>query len=489
MKETKLKRLIKKMMDSIFLDAMTPEFKAANAELLKAIKMNDKSGAVPHADLEAVNKAMKENDADKVGAALKKVQLQFSKAEKKLDDDVKSIQAKLETTKKTAETAKALLKQKKALASVFDKLKALVSGLTNNPKNASKLTALTDKVKDYGDLSKRASQIITLASSNKDASKQIDMLKKSVDAAEKKYKKDLANVEKESKKADDALEVAKMQVKITQGKKDAFTKERLYIANVVKQMPNGDLRQKGKGNEQSTGVDSHFEQMQMMKNKAENFIRNDISKEMDKQIKIMKEKQKKYYENAKDYSEDVKEAERIKTNLLSDIKKLSAKVKELGLSPKSAKVANDVASLIKKGDPNWDSPNEIKDKILRSVGRNYLSLPKEKQNEFKALAESVRSDLAVYQKFVFRGDLDRAHQLLSGGSKTIVDYMKTPEGYNAYQEAFQKIRKLCPKIKDLFPNFLPNNDVSIFKWDYFEKPSLFIAALLRSLQDSFEDSV
>lgn len=97
MKETKLKRLIKKLMDSIFLDAMTPEFKAANAELLKAIKMNDKSGAVPHADLEAVNKAMKENDADKAGAALKKVQLQFSKAEKKLDDDVKSIQVKLET--------------------------------------------------------------------------------------------------------------------------------------------------------------------------------------------------------------------------------------------------------------------------------------------------------------------------------------------------------------------------------------------------------
>lgn len=247
MKETKLKRLIKKMMDSIFLDAMTPEFKAANAELLKAIKMNDKSGAVPHADLEAVNKAMKENDAEKAGSALKKVQLQFSKAEKKLDDDVKAVQAKLETTKKAAETAKTSLKQKKALASVFDKLKTLVSGLSNNPKNASKLTALTDKVKEYGDLSKRASQIITLVSSNKDASKQIDMLKKSVDVAEKKYKKDLANAEKESKKANDALEVAKMQVKITHGKKDAFTKERLYIANVVKQMPSGDLR---KGREQ-----------------------------------------------------------------------------------------------------------------------------------------------------------------------------------------------------------------------------------------------
>jgi hypothetical protein len=479
MKETKLKRLIKKMMDCVFLDAMTPEFKAANAELLKAIKMNDKSGAVPHADLEAVNKAMKENDADKAGAALKKVQLQFSKAEKKLDDDVKSIQAKLETTKKAAETAKASLKQKKALASVFDKLKTLVAGLSNNPKNASKLTALTDKVKDYGDLSKRASQIITLVSSNKDASKQIDMLKKSVDAAEKKFKKDLANAEKESKKADDALEVAKMQVKITQGKKDAFTKERLYIANVVKQMPQGDLRQSG------VKTNPVFEQMI----KAKKFIENDIKNEMNKQVKIMKEKQKKYYENTEDYSDDLKEASRLKNNLLSDIKSLVAKAKESGLSPKCIKVANDVANLVKKGDSRWDSPNVVKENILRNTGRNMLSLTKEKQNEFRALAEMVRSGLAVYQKFVFSGGPERSRQLLSGGKKTVVEYMKTPEGDNAYQEAFQKIGKLAIKIKDLFPNFKANNDVRIFKWDYFEKPSLFIAALLRSLQDSFEDSM
>lgn len=292
MKETKLKRLIKKMMDSIFLDAMTPEFKAANAELLKAIKMNDKSGAVPHADLEAVNKAMKENDADKAGAALKKVQLQFSKAEKKLDDDVKSIQAKLETTKKTSETAKASLKQKKALASVFDKLKTIVSGFSNNPKSASKLTALTDKVKDYGDLSKRASQIITLVSSNKDASKQIDMLKKSVDVAEKKYRKDLANVEKESKKADDELEVAKMRAKITQGKKDAFTKERLYIANVVKQMPEGDLRQKESNNSK-------------------------INNELDKLI----QKGKRLYESLENTKADMKGLYEADTKFMADLRK------------------------------------------------------------------------------------------------------------------------------------------------------------------------
>ena len=230
---------LKKIIRTLRLDAMTPEFKAANAELLKAIKMNDKSGAVPHADLEAVNKAMKANDAEKVGAALKKVQLQFSKAEKKLDDDVKSIQAKLETAKKADNDTKAHLKAKKSLNAVFEKLKTLTSGLSTNPKSASKLIALTDKKKEYSDLSKRAAQIITLVSSGKDALKQIDMLKKAVDASEKKYKKDMSNVERDAKKTNDALEVAKMQVKITQGKRDAFQKERLFLANVVKQIPSG----------------------------------------------------------------------------------------------------------------------------------------------------------------------------------------------------------------------------------------------------------
>lgn len=244
-------KALKKIIRTLKLDAMTPEFKAANAELLKAIKMNDKSGAVPHAELEAVNKAMKENDADKAGAALKKVQLQFSKAEKKLDDEVKDVTARLAEAKNAVEKSKIDIKASKADAALFDKARKAADGIKANPRNASKLSPIADKLKKYGDLSKRVSQIVTLASSNKDVSKQVDMLKKAIDTAEKKYKKESANVEKEAKKAKDALDVLNMRVKVTQGKKDAFTKERLYIANVVKQMPSGDLRQKGETKSES----------------------------------------------------------------------------------------------------------------------------------------------------------------------------------------------------------------------------------------------
>ena len=244
-------KALKKIIRTLRLDAMTPEFKAANAELLKAIKMNDKSGAVPHADLEAVNKAMKENDAEKVGAALKKVQLQFSKAEKKLDDEVKDVTARLAEAKNVVEKSKIDLKASKADAALFDKARKAADGTKANPRNASKLSPIADKLKKYGDLSKRVSQIVTLAASNKDVSKQVDMLKKAIDTAEKKYKKEASNVEKEAKKAKDELDVLNMRVKVTQGKKDAFTKERLHIANVVKQMPSGDLRQKGETKSES----------------------------------------------------------------------------------------------------------------------------------------------------------------------------------------------------------------------------------------------
>ena len=230
--------------DSIFLDAMLPEFKSANAELLKAIKMNDKSGAIPYTELLEINKAMKENDADKAGQALKKVQAKLNKAEKALDEEIKAATAKLAESKKAREASLQALKSKKAVAQIFEKAKAACDSAKQSPKNASKLTALTDKLKEYGDLSKRASQIVTMSASGKDISKQIDLLKKSIEAAEKKYKKDLSSIEQAAKRSKDELEKIADGQKIAQGKRDAFQKERLHLANVVKQIPQGDLRQK-----------------------------------------------------------------------------------------------------------------------------------------------------------------------------------------------------------------------------------------------------
>lgn len=283
---------LKKIIRTLKLDVMTPEFKAANAELLKAIKMNDKSGAVPHADLEAVNKAMKANDAEKVGTALKKVQLQFSKAEKKLDDEVKDVTARLAEAKNAVEKNKADMKASKADASLFDKARKAADGIKANPRNASKLSPIADKLKRYGDLSKRVSQIVTLAASNKDVSKQVDMLKKAIDIAENKYKKESANVEKEAKKAKDELDVLNMRVKVTQGKKDAFTKERLYIANVVKQMPEGDLRQKESNNSK-------------------------INNELDKLI----QKGKRLYESLESTKADLKGLYEADTKFMADLRK------------------------------------------------------------------------------------------------------------------------------------------------------------------------
>ena len=471
----RIQSIIKKMMDSVYhIDAMSPEFKAANAELLKAIKMNDKSGAIPHAELEAINKAMKANDGKQAAELLKKVQLKLSKAEKALDDAVKESLQRLSETKKESENASLNLKEAKAIAPLFEKAKSIADSVKTNPANIKKLSAIAPKIKAYGDINDKLNKITDIVNKGKDASKQIDMLKRAIETAEKKYKKDYAAIEKAAKSAKDKLEVHSMQAKITQGKKDAFQKERLYFANAVKQTPGSSLAQTEHG---SDGLSPE-------KKKAISFIENDIAKEMRKQIKIMKEKQKKYYENAKDYSADLKEANKRKEDLLSAIKELSDKSKELGLNGKSAQIANSVAGLVKKGDPSWGAPKEVKNAILRSVGRKFLTLPENERTRFKGLAESVRVYLTLYENFINHGDLDRSRHLLSGGQKNIVNYMKTKEGYDAYKDAYLKISSLAMKIRNILPNFRPKKEADTFELDYFKNPKPFISALVESVKES-----
>lgn len=239
-------KALQKIIRMLKLDAMAPEFKAANDELLKAIKLNDKSGAIPHAEFEAVNKAFKANDAGKAAELLKKIQLNLSKAEKKLNDEVKDVSQREADAKKENEDAKLKSKNAKDAQVLFDKAKTLANSLKTSPKSASKLTPIAEKLKAYGDISGKANKVIQLVAANKEASKQIDILTKAIDSAEKKFKKELAEIQKSEKAAKDKLEVLKMRSKVTKGKLDAFTKERLSIAKVVKQIPGSDLRQKGK---------------------------------------------------------------------------------------------------------------------------------------------------------------------------------------------------------------------------------------------------
>lgn len=226
---------------------MRPEFKAANAELLKAIKMNDKSDAIPHADLEAINKAMKANDGEKVGTGLKKVQLKLKDSEKKLNEDLKDVTQRFSEAQKDIDSQKEKSKQIKSVQQLFDKAKTLVDSLKTSPKNASKLTSITDKLKQYGDLSGKAQKVIQLVSAGKDASKQIEALAKAVLAAEKKFKKESSASDKEFNKSRDSYIVLKERLKICKDKLAAFQKERLFIANVVKMMPGSSLVQTENG--------------------------------------------------------------------------------------------------------------------------------------------------------------------------------------------------------------------------------------------------
>lgn len=416
------------LQDSIFLDAMLPEFKAANAELLKAIKMNDKSGAIPYTELLEINKAMKANDAEKAGQALKKVQAKLNKAEKVLDEEIKTATAKLAESKKAREASLQALKSKKAVAQIFEKAKAACDSARQSPKSASKLTALTDKIKEYGDLSKRASQIVTMSASGKDISKQIDLLKKSIEASEKKYKKDLAAIEQSAKRSKDEFEKISDGQKIAQGKRDAFQKERLHLANVVKQMPSGDLRQNRGG-----GIDYNAIAAEL--HKKYTALYDAAEKEVNKIVSLYKERSF----DREAYSKDVKKliwnayesinakhpnvSKIIKSaykygsfndmsNLISEIVKAKNEIKNTGDSPQAylgqlidfiketkAKyeasksypdgiTAND-ASMI-----NFHAKNNIADAVtyLFDYVEPYKSKGAKVYNEYKELREKAKSE-------------------------------------------------------------------------------------------------
>lgn len=365
---------------------MKPEFKAANAELLKAIKMNDKSDALPYSDLEAINKAMKANDGEKVGAGLKKVQLKLKDAEKKLNEDLKDVTQRFSEAQKDIDSVKEKSKQIKSVQKLFDKTKTLVDSLKTSPKNASKIITITDKLKQYGDLSGKAQKVIQLVSAGKDASKQIDVLAKAVLSAEKKFKKESSAFDKEFNKRRDAYIVLKERLKICKDKLSAFQKERLFIANVVKMMPQGDLRQK-EGPETKT------------------------NNEFDKAL----QEGKRLYESFEKAKSDLKGLYESETKFMSDLRKRTetldkSALKNMQSAAKKVKnkfIARDLLYICEEfaNDKYSVIQNELKRlKINFSEYADYTK-SKEEKKAYKEASNACKNILDIHDKWLTDHDL------------------------------------------------------------------------------------
>ena len=195
-------------------DAMSPEFKKANDILLRIIKTNDRTDGLPHTRLAELNKAFKANDPKAAKVAYDKLAALIAKGEKDLQDGLNEAKSKLAETTRTFETAKSALAQQKPMAAMFDKFVKAIDAAKTNPKGVSKLNAYADKLKEFGDFSKRIMQIQQMATAKKDIAKQCDMLKKAVEAGKAKHAKAMKKAEDDLVKTKDRVAVFKEMDKI-----------------------------------------------------------------------------------------------------------------------------------------------------------------------------------------------------------------------------------------------------------------------------------
>lgn len=218
-------------------DAMSPEFKAANDILIRIIKANDRTDGVPYPRLVELNKAFKANDVKAAKAAYDKLVAFIPKGEKTLHDELKESQEKLAETTKQIETSKKALAQEKAIAGMFDKFTKAIDTAKANPKMLPKLNAYAEKLKQYGDFSKRIAQAVQMDKAGKDVAKQCDMLKKAVADGKAKHAKAYKLTESEFAKAKNRLAVYKEAVKIRTAKIADFVKEKEDIKKLGGELP------------------------------------------------------------------------------------------------------------------------------------------------------------------------------------------------------------------------------------------------------------
>jgi len=218
-------------------DAMSPEFKAANDILIRIIKTNDRTDGVPYPRLVELNKAFKANDVKAAKAAYDKLVAFIPKGEKTLHDELNESQEKLTETTKQIETAKKALAQEKAIAGMFDKFTKAIDTAKANPKMLSKLNAYAEKLKQYGDFSKRIVQAVQMDKAGKDVTKQCDILKKAVTDGKAKHAKTHKLAESEFAKVKNRLAVYKEAVKIRTKKIAEFQQESNDIAKLGGLLP------------------------------------------------------------------------------------------------------------------------------------------------------------------------------------------------------------------------------------------------------------
>jgi hypothetical protein len=257
------------------------------------------------------------------------------------------------------------------------------------------------------------------------------MLKKSIEASEKKYKKDLSTIEQAAKRSKDEFEKVADGQKIAQGKRDAFQRERLHLANVVKQMPSGDLRQNNGGKIDYNALAAEL-------HKKYTALYDAAEKEVKKIVSLYKERS--FDHEA--YSKDVK---RLIWNAYESINAKHPNVSKIIKSAYKYGSFNDMSSLISEV---VKAKNEIKnagDSPQAYLGRliDFIKETKAKYEASKSYPDGITANDASMINFHAKNNIADAVTYL-------FDYVepyksKGAKVYNEYKELREKAKS--EKIK------------------------------------------
>ena len=270
----------------LVFDAISPEFKAANDVLARIIKTNNKTGGVPYPRLFELSKAIKANDIKAAITAYSKLVPLSHKAEETLRDELEEAKSNLSDTDRQIETSKKKLAQEKTIAGLFDKFAKSIDSAKGDPKALAKLNVYSDKLKSYGDYSKRIMQTVLLYNAGKDGSRQFDALKKAVENGKNSQAKDYKLAESELAKLKNRLEVYKDLVKSRTKKVSDFKQESSDIAKLGRLLP--DETSSGV----QTGVQSTSEELDVVKRLYDELIgaKNELIKKFNAETRIYNKK-------------------------------------------------------------------------------------------------------------------------------------------------------------------------------------------------------
>lgn len=456
-------RTLRFILDSLFFDAMSPEFKKANDILLRIVKMNDRTDGLPHTRLVEIGKAFKANDPKAARAAFDKLKPLIAKGDKDLADGLAEAKSKLTEAMQKAERTKAAAVAAKGAVALFDRFRKAIDGVKAKPSAASKLSAYSDKLKAYGDFSKRVAQIAQMAAAKKDVSKQADMLASACGKGKARADRERAKAEKEYAAAKDRVSVFREMEKIRTRKIAEFAKQKGEVQSLGAALPEGNV----------VGTENLEERAFSVADKL-----LPIFEEYRSEINRV------FSDLSKDGNADVKGFQRNRDVVISGYERIKKRAAVLSASgneyekERMKRIVNLSNKYIKTlGSGSYTQLENFPDDGFKHSDRPFDS-------EIREICDGMKKAISEIKAAISRPGFWEKLKERSGGNKPDKMFFETQISRSVFDKHFGKISRVARELEEVLGKFkgwyafvVDNPAVNASPYDIYKNPKRIISSL------------